>query len=379
VRNLVCWILPLVGLTPIVVGQEVYYSQGMNAQPVYAPGAYATQPYALDAAPYVEGAAPCASANCGHCCRSHCSRGCCVHRSGMFGEFLYWQATGADTSFAVPQDGIGAIGTVPLGDVGLLDYDHDSAFRTGFQLALNCNSSIGASFTKFETTTNNTIDAAAPQVIQPLVMFPGTFNAGFTAQQAHADSSLELDVIDLEYRAVLISGPRHYLNFMTGARYASLDQSFSALFPFAPPDGTTLVVSDLDFEGVGLRIGLDGERFVWPHLGLSIYGKSTASLLAGEMSGIYGQVNQFNGIEAFETWEDDRLVPTVDLELGLQWANRSGRIRLSGGYYVGVWGNMVTTAEWINGAQALNFVDISRDSRDEICFDGLVTRAELRL
>jgi hypothetical protein len=114
-------------------------------------------------------------------------------------------------------------------------------------------------------------------------------------------------------------------------------------------------------------------------LGISVYGKATGGVLGGEFSGNYVQFNQFNGFEAFTTWSDDRLVPMADLEVGMRWSSRTERIKLSAGYYVGLWGNVVTTAEWINGVQAFNFVDISHDSQDTLRFDGLVARAEVRL
>jgi hypothetical protein len=368
---------PPAAYAPQAANMQAAYAQPVYA-PVYAPPG-AEMPGVYESAPEFGGAAPCASGNCGHCCPSHCSTGHCLHRSGGFGEFLYWKASGAETSFAVVQNGIGPVGTVPLGQVGVLDYDYEPSFRAGFTLALNCESSLTAAVTKFETRTNNNVDSTAPLVVQPLVMIPGTFNAGFTAQTARADSSLELDIIDLEYRAVLVSCATHHLNFMVGARYAELDQSLGAVFPFAPPDGTSIVISELDFEGLGLRVGLDGERRLFPRLGISVYGKLTGTVLGGEFSGSYTQFNQFNGWEAFTTWSDDRLVPTADGELGLRWSNRTGRIRLSAGYYIGIWGNVVTTSEWINGVQAFNYVDIGRDEHDTLRFDGLVARAEIRI
>jgi hypothetical protein len=277
------------------------------------------------------------------------------------------------------QDGIGAAGTTPQGDVGILDYDYEPNFRVGGTLALNCDCSLTAAWTKFETQTTNELTAQAPRVVQPLVMFPGTFNAGFTAQNARASSSLETESVDIEYRAVLHSGPRHHLNLMAGARYSELDQSFEVVFPFAPPDGTTLVNTELDFEGAGLRVGLDGETYVWRRMGISVYGKLTGGVLGGEFSGHYVQFNQFNGIETAVGWRDDRLVPIADGEWGVRWASPKGAISLSAGYYIGIWGNIVTTAEWINGVQAFNFVDISRDTHDSLQFDGLVARAEVRL
>ncbi len=374
----------------IGAAQEFQYShpgQGGYAPATYS-GGYATDypqgygqaSHAYPGGPaYTHDVAPCYAEGCGHCCAQHCATGRCLHRSGMFAEFLYWQVNGADVAFAVPQEGIGAAGTVPVGGVGVLDYDHEASFRVGLNLAMTCNTSITASYTKFETNANFEVFANAPQVIQPLVVVPGTFNAGFTAQAAGAESALKLELIDMELRTVLHSGRYHHLNGIIGMRYGELDQSFASIFPFAPPDGTTFVLSELDFTGIGLRCGVEGERFLLPHLGIAAYGKFIGGMLGGDFQGSFLQFNQFNGVEAATTWEDARLVPTVEGELGLSWVNRKDTFRLSAGYYMSIWSNVVTTSEWINGVQNLNFVDIGRDEYDSLRFDGLVARAELRL
>jgi hypothetical protein len=380
-------LLAVVGLPAIASGQEFQYTNAWHmagyaqatgyGEEAYIPAdAFAPAAYSgyVDAPP-----AACHGGDCGHCCPSHCSTGRCLHRSGVFGEFLYWQASGVDLSYAVPQDGIGGPGTVQVGDVAVLDFDHEAAFRGGLTLALDCNSSATATYTRFETNTHSDISIPAPFVIRPLVTHPGTFNAGATAQAAGAAYALYMDTIDLEYRAVLISCSKHYVNWVAGARYAELDQNFNSFFPFAPPDGFTVVETRLDFEGAGIRLGLEGERRILPKLGVCAYSKAMGSLLAGEFRATYLQFNQFNGVEAFTTWEDTRVVPMAELEVGLSWMSRRGRLRLSTGYYFGAWLNTVTTQEWINAVQAVNFTNVGQDAFDTIQFDGLVARAEVRL
>jgi hypothetical protein len=325
------------------------------------------------------GCCACAAPGCNHCCPSHCGCGCCLHQSGGFGEVLYLTPRGIDLAYAVPQDGIGGIGTVPVGPVGVLNYDYDSGFRGGFNLALDCYSSITATFTWYETDTNDSIGIPAPNVIQPLVLFPGTFNAGFTAQEAFASQSLEFQLADLDYRAVWKSGKNYHLNYLVGARYGHLDQTFQATFPFAPPDGVSFVATDINFDGAGIRFGLDGERCVLPCAGLRVYGKAAGSLLAGEVRSAYTQVNQFNGLEVLTSWDEDRVVPIVEFEAGLSWTNRCGSIRASAGYYFATWSNIVTTPEYINAVQGNSYIDVAQDDEDTITFDGLVGRLEFRL
>jgi hypothetical protein len=391
--------MAVAGLPAIAFGQEFQYSNAWHVSPYaaaaygpptiasgyvmppqLAPGYLNADSFAGNPSPYVGApAGACCGDGCDHCCSTHCRTGRCLHRSGIFGEYLYWQASGIDLSYAVPQNGIGGVGTVQVGDVAVLDFDYESAFRAGFTVALDCLSSVSTMYTRFQTSTQSDISIDAPFVILPLVTHPGTFNAGATSQAAAAGYSLSLDTIDLEYRAVLISGSKYYVNYVVGARYAELDQSFDSIFPFAPPDGTTTVSTELDFTGAGIRIGLEGERSILRKWGVCFYGKAMGSLLGGESRASYLQANQFNGIEAFTAWEDARLVPIAEAELGLSWMNRSGMVRLSAGYYLGAWMNMVTTQEWIDAVQAVNFTDVGQDAYDSIRFDGLVARAEIRI
>jgi hypothetical protein len=322
------------------------------------------------------GCSDCACSSCDHCCASKCCYGCCLHRTGVFGEFLYLSPRNIDLAYAVPQDGIGGIGTVPIGEVGVLDHDYSPGFRAGFNLAVDCCSSFSAAFTWYETDTEDFISVGAPNVIQPLVMFPGTFNAGFTAQEATASYSLDYQLVDLDYRAILLSGNRYHVNYTAGLRYAHMDQNFNSVFPFATPDGTTTVSSEINFDGFGIRLGLEGERRIFANSGLSLYSKTAVSALAGEMRSSYEQANQFNGVEATTAWDDDRVVSICELELGLAWISCSGCVRLSAGYYFAVWNNMVTTPEYINAVQNGTYHDVSQDAEDTIAFDGLVTRLE---
>jgi hypothetical protein len=325
------------------------------------------------------GCSDCLQEDCEHCCPSMCSCGACIHRTGGFAEYLNWQVRDIDMAFAVPQNGIGGAGTVPVGQVGVLDFDYESGYRVGFNVAVDCCTSITGTFTSLESTSESFLGIDAPNVIQPLVLFPGTFNAGFTAQQASAAYAVDMRLGDLDFRSVWFSSKRHHVNWVAGGRYARLDQSFQATFPFAPPDGTTTVDSNIEFEGGGIRLGLEGERAVSSRMALRVYGKAMASVLAGDFRSRYRQTNQFNGVEALTDWRDSRIVPILESEVGVSWNSCSDRVRLSAGYYFAAWSNVVTTPEYINAVQAGNYVDVGQDAEDNVAFEGLVARLEIRL
>jgi hypothetical protein len=280
-------------------------------------------------------------------------------------------------SYGVEQDGIGGIGTAPMGDVGICDLEYESGIRVGFNLAVDCNSSVGMSYTFLDVDDDDFIRINDPtNVIKPLTMFPGTFNAGFNAQQAAANYDLEYQLLDVDYRAVLWSCKGAHVNYVVGARYAHYESGFAVIYPFAPPDGTSFVATDINFDGGGIRIGLEGERRIFRRSGLSVYSKGYISALAGEFNCDYIQINQFNGVEALVGWSDDRVVTISELEVGLSWTNCGGNVKVGAGYYFAIWDNMVTTPEWINSVQQVNFVDVSQDDNDTVAFDGLVVHAE---
>src|SRR6185503_9546536 len=105
---------------------------------------------------------------------------------GVFGEFIYLQARNTDVPFAVPQNGIVLPGSVPVGPVGVADPGYSPGFRVGGYFAMGPEARLIATWTWFTSSTSTTVNTGFPNVINPLVLFPGTFNAGFTSQSASA-------------------------------------------------------------------------------------------------------------------------------------------------------------------------------------------------
>ncbi len=255
----------------------------------------------------------------------------------------------------------------------MADLEYEPGFRVGGFLALSEDSIVEVTYSWFQSDTSNSVTTNPPNVIAPLTMFPGTFNAGFTAQEAAANYSIDFQLIDADYMVMGVCCPDFWVGYILGARYAELSQTFSANYPFAPPDGTTTVTSAVDFTGVGIRFGLIGERTLIPNTGFRAYGSGVLSALVGEFDARYLQVNQFNGTEANTGISEDRIVPTVDLELGVAWLGPNGNLRLSAGYMVSAWFNTVTMPKWIDSVQNSS----QAPGSDVLTFDGLTARAQL--
>jgi Legionella pneumophila major outer membrane protein precursor len=240
---------------------------------------------------------------------------------------------------------------------------------------LNCSASITGAYTWYEGSASSAIGQTAPNFIRSLAHHPGSLSAVTNYLAAGAAYDLDFTVADLGYSGLLFGGPDYALDYFVGGRYASLDQDALLTFTGTPFSSTT-VATNVDLDAAGLQLGLDGRH----RLGVtnfSVYGRSRGSLLAGRFSGSYLQRNTFNGaLEALANWQDDRLVPIWEYELGLAWQSANGHLRLSAGYRVDLWFNMVTTPTWIDAVQTEGFSDVNLD--DTLSFDGLVVRLELR-
>ncbi len=297
-----------------------------------------------------------------------------IHRYTVFGEFLYIQPRNAEVAYALPIDGPVApvLGNeVPVGATLVVDPDYDTAFRAGFNLALDKGSSIAAQYTRIRSEATSSATVEAPNLLRSLVSHPLGANAATDTLDAAAMQNIDLDTIDVDFRSLMFGcegNCAYAINYLVGAEYAMLDQRFNSSFTTI---GTTTVGTNIEFDGIGMRFGLQGERF-WPGSGVFVYGNGISNLLFGEFSAMYAQSSTFNGVEAMTSWRAGRIVPVLDFEIGAGWLILNRHLRLSAGYRVSTWFNVVKTDEWINAVQTSEFTNLD----GTLTFDGLVGRAE---
>lgn len=307
------------------------------------------------------------------------------HRSGFFGDFLYLRPRNAEVTYALPIDGPVApvLGDeVPTGPAAVVDFGYESAFRVGFGLRIKPDSSLSAQYTYFRGSDEDAVTVAAPILLRSLVTHPLSMNTTTDTLDASASTAIDYDLIDVDFKA-LFDGCEpvqcdncgncktefaDVVNYIVGVRYARLDQDFRSQFVVT---GSTAVNTNVDFDGGGIRLGLEGERHSTV-TGLYVYGQGITNLMVGEFKADYLQTNTFNGTEAITSWSAGRVVPGLDLELGFGWVAPRRRLRLSTGYMVSTWFNVVKTEDFINAAQTHDFDDLS----SILTFDGLVGRAE---
>jgi hypothetical protein len=149
-----------------------------------------------------------------------------------------------------------------------------------------------------------------------------------------------------------------------------LDQRFASEFR---NNGTETVITDMDFTGGGIRLGLNAERYSCSRQ-FSIYGRGVASFLGGQFRGDYFQGSSSDPEIVHAQWEAGRIVSILDVELGANWTSAGGKLRLGAGYLVSSWFNTPKTEDFIRSVQRGDFVRLD----DALTFDGLTAHAELR-
>lgn len=319
------------------------------------------------------GAGSCGAGGCGSCGSSGCS-GCCepfwAHRTGFFAEWLYLRARGADVAYALPRNGVDPATAVPFGGVATANPNYDpSGFRLGGMYALDRCSSLQFAYTYYNTETDGSVFANPPLSVHSLVTDPHTYTAASDSLAALSRYRIGFQFADLDYRRLIAGGRNWAINYAVGTRYAHLSQNFREVQPIGP--GSTGVATNINFDGAGSRVGLMGERKAY-NCGFLFYGKAFADILVGNFRSSYQQLNNFQQTQVRTSWRDFRPVPILEYELGAGWQSKSGRFRVSGGYYFACWFNTVSTSNYIQAVQTNNYVNIG----NAITFDGLVGRVQ---
>ncbi len=318
---------------------------------------------------------PCSQDNCSGC--GSCGIAACdvwPHTTSFWSSVLYVRPRNADIAYGVPIDG--PIGSPPsnnpiqVGPVGQVDPDYDVGFDVGMNLAITPMASVIAELMMLDTTTSNAIDTAAPDVIRSLVSHPSSTSAATDFLTGAARLDFELDTVDVAVRHLFVGGERFAVNYLLGARYGRLQQRFNASFV---DNGTEQVRTDIDFDGVGFRMGLEAERHTCQR-SVRLYASGNATMLAGRFRGSYFQGQTFDPTVVETNWEAGRVVPVLDLELGAGWVSPGGRLRITTGYLVSAWLNTVRTQEWIEAVQQNDFTSLD----DALSFDGLRGQVEWR-
>jgi hypothetical protein len=344
-------------------GAAYYMAQAapgqMPGQPAFAPPGQAMYmggepggPGAYEMAP--GGGEPC-PVNC-------CPAVSCAPQWAFFGEFLYLRPRNSEITFGIPLTSLEE--GLPAGRVGTVDIDYEPAYRIGFMRGIDSRSTIGATYTRFHSDSSNLI-LESPVILSPFTIPPSLFTDG-----ASASYFMEYDLIDMDYRWAILCTPRYSFSILAGARYAHFEQDFRS--EFAVPT-TVATHSNIRFEGGGVRIGLEGERHAGD-TGVMVYGRGVASFVAGNHRALFTEETADVGQVVDSAWKAGRLVSMLDLEVGVGWTGLNDHLRVTAGYLVSSWRNIIKTDRFIQAVQDNNFTRMN----DTLNWDGFTARAEVR-
>ncbi len=293
-----------------------------------------------------------------------------AHRTGLSADFLYLTAREVDLAYATHVDGPIA-NAAPLAPSRLVDPDHEPGFRLGGAVALDSWTSITATFWYFRSQVSNSLMLPVNTGwIRSDTTHPTTAAIANDSLFASASDEIEFAMGDLAYRGLICGACDFSWNLLLGVRYAQLDQRFRGQYLIG---GATTVDTEIEFNGLGPRFGLEGERRL--DGGLLVYGHVFGNLLLGALSTDYIQQNATAGVQARADIDDDfRIVPQGELELGVGWQNSTDRLHVRAGYYLGTWFNVVTTPVWIDSVRTNNGSNL----HESLIFDGMRMQMEYR-
>ncbi len=291
--------------------------------------------------------------------------GCTTVR--VYGDWLYWQPRGTDLGYAYPTDE--AFGR-PLGPTVQVDHDYEpQGFRIGAGFSQDGGlSELRSTFTYFTAGTNGSAWAPPGRTLQTLLLAsPVPLDAdAATTSFAISNSELYLTTWDIDYVKSLCAPCEEKTVYgFVGARIGRLDQRVHVTY-----DRETVRVSP-DLRGGGIRGGIGGSvRFGKAR----IFGSAAGSLMATGIDVEYTQDNYLAGRVVDYSQDVDRVVPIVDLQLGIAY-DVTEHLSISAGYDYSIWFNVVTPEAIVNAVQAGDF---SGDLEDDITFDGAFFRIEAR-
>lgn len=312
-----------------------------------------------------------------------CADDCCepcycppwwAHRTGVMAQYLLLRPGDTDVVYTVEQNNLPP-NSFPTGPMGISQIEHSSGIRAGFSCcATECTSLIG-SITYWEGDDNSVIDRQGTNILVSEVLHPSRINAGAAGLQEAASYDMRFGLADLAYRHLWKRTDTWAMNWRAGFQYAGMEQQFqwAQTVPSSVAVGTFALDTDIDFSGFGMLAGFDFERRSC-RTGISCYAKGIGSAVAGKWKASYADQPQLAGGVVANTYDDFRVTPILELELGLGWSSKCGRVHVNAGYMTSAWYNSVSSRGYIDAVRDGRFIDID----ETITFSGLVLGGEYR-
>jgi len=194
---------------------------------------------------------------------------------------------------------------------------------------------------------------------------PGTVEL---VDAAAARATLSYNVFDLEVGRRLSLGEAVSVRPFGGARFAEINQNFNSAYNGGDANQDT-VANRLKFDGGGVRAGAQLDWMLLEHW--SLYGRAAGSLLVGDY---HATLTEFNNAGATPLTNVDesfrKITPVVELALGVAYQRE--HVRVSVGYEITDWLNLIDTPSFVDDVHQGKYV---RNVSD-LGVDGLAARVE---
>ena len=313
----------------------------------------------------------CTDGSPGRCATGHEGCGGCAADAGFYAgaEFLLLR-THFSQAYAFAQ--VAQTQTPPIVrnvNAVVLPFDYDPSFRVfvGYSMGDNAGD-FRFTYWHFRTDANKGEQVGSQAGVSEFVVDP----LGAMAQTGDfitAHASVETNVYDLDFQLPILAGNcRWAITGSIGVRIADIDQKYSDPITTATGAAVTTGFFTASFVGAGPRLGLEARRYFGEAGRLSIFAKTSGSLLVGEYDFTAGAALPI--FAANQSTHLTRTIPVAEMELGASW--RPWRpLTLSAGWLFQAWFDLGASGGQFGG------IYVPVDTANIMSFDGLVLRAEL--
>jgi hypothetical protein len=341
----------------------------------------------------------CDSYGCDDCCDIPCDSGCCSTcgpdgccspgECFITADYLYVRSSFSDSVGFAELD---QQGTESTHSITQLDFDYESSFRFGGGYRMcGCGDEIRFLYTRLESSAFLQQESGGD-------LFVPFYGGLETGEQVFVHADVEVNSYELEYSKTIPLGgggggcgcggcgsacgcgggcgscPAWDVSWSGGFRAAEAEwnRAYVVLEDNNEVDGTA--VSSMDFEGAGLKVGLEGRRYFFCDGWLSMYAKGNLSLLYGRLH--FDTVLTQEGGTApdqidRESTTSNQIIPVTELEAGLT-GQVSCQCRISAGYLMSAWHDLGFRDEADLNTDRL----VLYDDANILGFDGFFARLE---
>jgi hypothetical protein len=341
---------------------------------------------------YSEGPGGCSTCASGTCDGGNCGGGLsdCVpcNYFAQSGWYIGGDYVSARANFSDPA----ALVVRTVGNGGLNFNDQIVPYDTGYQSTFRanagyrwgaCGESINFSYYNF---SNDSVVNSPEVNANVVVAGPFALNCN-PGEHLRTGLDIEAKVYDLDYakRIPICTSncdpcdcdggcPPWAITWSAGARVGRLDlNSATQLFNVSGALAFD-ALSEVSFVGAGPKVGLEGRRYLGEHQRWSAYGKSSFSLLLGQYDIDQSLTTLATGAVSRQTTNYTRIVPMIDLEVGLS-RQLGKKTMLTAGYFMQVWID-ASTVNNLNQPGVGILGPANTDDANMTMFDGFMLRVE---